>query len=96
MKYTAPGEGQVANVAQGKAECYICHETLTNGCILSYKWSGSILSVSLYFTLKDELIEDTPLKLYWIQILISLIKNVSLVHHSIITLAFYNYPTTVL
>ena len=68
MKYTARGESRVANIARGKAECYICHETfalcyvchetLTKSCILSYKWSGSVLSVLLYFKLKDVLIED--------------------------------------
>ena len=60
MKYTARGESRVANIAQG--ECYICHEILTKSCILSYKRSGSALSVLLYFTLKDVLTEDTPLK----------------------------------
>ena len=58
MKYTARGESRVANIAQG----YICHETLTKSCILSYKQSGSALSVLLYFTLKDVLTEGTPLK----------------------------------
>ena len=62
MKYTARGESQVANIALGQAECYICHETLTKSCILSYKGSGSALSVLLYFKLKDVLTEDTPLK----------------------------------
>ena len=62
MKYTAQGKSQVANIARGKAECYICHETLTKSCILSYKGSGSVLSVLLYFTLKDVMTEDTPLK----------------------------------
>ena len=62
MKYTARGESRVANIAQGKAECCICHKTLTKSCILSYKQSGSVLSVLLYFTLKDVLTEDTPLK----------------------------------
>ena len=52
MKYTAWGESQVANIAQGKAECYICHiaqckaecyichETLTKSCIFytSFLW----------------------------------------------------------
>ena len=54
----------MANIAQdrGKVECYICHETLTNSCILSYKQSGSALSVLLYVTLKGVLTEDTPLK----------------------------------
>ena len=33
MKYTARGESRVANIAQGKAECYTCHETLTKSCI---------------------------------------------------------------
>ena len=36
MKYTARGESQVANIAQGEAECYICHETLTKNCIIKY------------------------------------------------------------
>ena len=62
MKYTARGESRVVNIALGKAECYICHETLTKSCILSHKRSGSALSVLLYFTLKDVLTEDTPLK----------------------------------
>ena len=43
MKYTAQDESQVANIARG--ECYIYHETLTKNCILSYKRSGSALSV---------------------------------------------------
>ena len=62
MKYTAPGESQVANIARGKAKSYICHKTLTKGYILSYKWSGSALSILLYFTLKDMLTKDIPLK----------------------------------
>ena len=62
MKYTARCESRVANIAQDEAQCYICHETLTKSCILSYKRSGSALSVLLYFTLKDVLTEDTPLK----------------------------------
>ena len=62
MKCTARGESQVANITQDEAECYICHETLTKSCILSYKRSGSVLSVLLYFTLKDVLTEDTTLK----------------------------------
>ena len=33
MKYTARGESQMANIARGEAECYICHETLTKSCI---------------------------------------------------------------
>ena len=51
MKYTARDESQVANIARGKAECYICHKTLIKNCILSYKQSGSVLSVLLYFRL---------------------------------------------
>ena len=62
MEYTARGESRVANIARGEAKCYICHGTLTKSCILSYKRSGSVLSVLLYFTLKDVLTEDTPLK----------------------------------
>ena len=52
----------MANIAQGEAEYYICHETLTKSCILSYTQSDSALSVLLYFILKDVLTEDTPLK----------------------------------
>ena len=52
----------MTNIVPGKAEWYICHETLTKSCILSYKPSGSALSVLLYFTLKSELIEDLSLK----------------------------------
>ena len=48
MKYTARDESLVA---RGKAECYNCHKTLIKSCILSYKQSGSVLSVLLYFTL---------------------------------------------
>ena len=48
MKYTAQDDGQVANIAQGQAECYICPKTLIKSCILSYKQSGSVL---LYFIL---------------------------------------------
>ena len=35
MKYIAQGESRVANadIVQGKAECYICHEILTKSCI---------------------------------------------------------------
>ena len=62
MKYTAQDESRVANIARGEAECYIYHETLIKSCILSYKRSGSALSVLLYFTLKDVLTEDIPLK----------------------------------
>ena len=50
MKYTARDESRVANIAQGEAKCYICHKTLIKSCILSYKQSGSVLSVLLYFT----------------------------------------------
>ena len=52
----------MANIARGKAECYVCHNTLTKSRILSYKRSGSALSVLLYFKLKDVLTEDIPLK----------------------------------
>ena len=33
MKYTARDESRMANIAQGKAECYICHETHIKSCI---------------------------------------------------------------
>ena len=51
MKYTAQDKSRVANIARGKAECYICHKTLIKSHILLYKRSGSVLSVLLYFTL---------------------------------------------
>ena len=51
MKYTARDESRVANIARGEAKCYICHKTLIKSCMLSYKQSGSVLSVLLYFTL---------------------------------------------
>ena len=60
MKDTARGESQVANIA--RSECYICHKTLIKSCILSYKQSGSALSVLLYFKLKDVLTGDILLK----------------------------------
>ena len=62
MKYTAQGESQMTNIVRGEAECYIYHEIFTKNCTLSYKRSGSALSVLLYFILKDVLTEDTPLK----------------------------------
>ena len=37
MKYTARNEGQVANIARGEAECYICHETFIKSCIFYTK-----------------------------------------------------------
>ena len=37
MKYTARGESRVANIVQGEAECYICHETHTKSCIFHTK-----------------------------------------------------------
>jgi len=33
IEYTSWGESQVANIAWGEAECYICHETLTKNYI---------------------------------------------------------------
>ena len=61
MKFTGGGENQVVNIAQGKANYYICYETLTKSCILSYKWSGNTLGVLLYFTLKEVLIKYNAL-----------------------------------
>ena len=43
MKYTARGENRVANIAQGEAECYICHETLTKSCIFHTKEAAVLL-----------------------------------------------------
>ena len=52
----------MTNIARGKAKCYICHEILIKSYILSYKRSGSALSVLLYFELKNVLTEYIPLK----------------------------------
>ena len=70
MKYTAQGESRVATKAQAKLRAIfvmlsaIFVMTLSPRAVyvLSYKQSGSALSVLLYFTLKDVLTEDTPLK----------------------------------
>ena len=51
MKYTAQDESRVTNIARGEAECYICHKTLITSYMLSYKQTGSVLSVLLYVTL---------------------------------------------
>ena len=59
MKYTARGESRVANIARGKAECYICHQEL----YILYKRSSSALGILLYFTLNK------------IHLLISITKN---------------------
>ena len=62
------------------ASCYICHKTLTKSCILSDKGSGSALylNVLLYFTLKNVLTKDIPLKFNtFIKQLCFLDKNVS-------------------
>ena len=37
MKYIAQGESQVANIVQGEAGCYICHETITKSCTFPTK-----------------------------------------------------------
>ena len=64
MKYTAPGESREASAifVTRFTECYICSETLTKSCILSYKQSDSALSVLLYFKLNDVLTGNIPLK----------------------------------
>ena len=63
MKYTAGGESRVANIAGGEARVlYLSRDSHQELHILSYKRSGSALSVLLYFILKDVLTEDTPLK----------------------------------
>ena len=56
MKYTAQDKTRVVNIALGKAECYVCHKTLIKSCILSYKQSGSVLSVLLHFTLSKDVV----------------------------------------
>ena len=62
MKYTAQGKSHVANVAQAKPSAIFVMR-LSPRAVLSYKQSGSALSILLYFTLKDVLTKDTPLNL---------------------------------
>ena len=76
-----------------KYQCYTCHKTLTKSCILSYKRSGSALSVLLYFTLKEVLIKYTTLKFNALSThllnkqMVSFDKNVPIV------LPFYNHSS---
>ena len=58
---TARSESQVANIAQSQV-LYNCHETLIESCILPDKQSGGASSDLLYYSLKDVLTEDIPLK----------------------------------
>ena len=51
MVYTAQGESQVANIARGEAECYICTQDSHQELYIPYKQSGSALSGLLYFAL---------------------------------------------
>ena len=74
-------------VARGEAECYICHKTLIKSCVLSYKQSGSVKCFIVFYTnLTHFLNKQTGFFVEMYQ------QN----HSSITTLAFYNYPTTVL
>ena len=50
MKHIAQGESQVVNIAW---ECYTSYNICTKNYKLSYKGSGSAVSVLMYFTLKD-------------------------------------------
>ena len=96
MKYTARDESQVANIAQGKAKYYICHETLTKSCIPSYKRSGSASSVLLYFTLKELLTKYTSLKFNVLSIHLWNKQNIPVVFFNknvSIVLPFYNYSS---
>ena len=61
MKYTAQGESQVANVAQARV-LYLSQDSHQELYMCTFIKSGSALSVLLYFTLKDLLTENTPLK----------------------------------
>ena len=71
MKYTAQGESQVANIAQVLYLSQDSHHELYT----FIKSSGSaFLSVLLYFTLKDVLTENIPLKF---STLISLNKQIN-------------------
>ena len=72
----------MANIAQGEAECYICHETLIKRIILSNKESGSVL---LYFTLTI-----VSLKYNSLVILTHLLNKYPLIK---CVNGFYNYPT---
>ena len=59
MKYTAQGESRVANIAQVKLSAIFVTRLSPR---VVYFQIGSALSVLLFFTLKDVLTEDTPLK----------------------------------
>ena len=54
MKYTILGESGVVNIAGGKGVLYLSRD-FSKISILSYKQSGSALSVLLYFRLMDVL-----------------------------------------
>ena len=98
MKYTAHSESWVASIAPGKAECYICHETLSKSCMLSYKVAV------FYCILHLKMCKQKTLLWNLTHLLNKQIdffdKNVSIVlllyNYTLVTLAFYNYTTTVL
>ena len=50
MVYTVQGESQMANIAQGKAECYICHETLIKSCIYHTNWWQCFKCFIVFYT----------------------------------------------
>ena len=49
MKYTARGESRVANIAQGKVERYICHETLIKSCIFYTNKAAVCVNSQLFY-----------------------------------------------
>ena len=77
----------MANIALGEAECYICHKILIKSCILSYKRSGSILSVLLYFTLTKVSAKYSSL------VILTHLLNKSFLIKCVYDLAFYNYSS---
>jgi len=51
MKYTTRGESQVENIVQGKAECCVCHETLTKCYIFDTNEAAVLYAVYCIFHL---------------------------------------------
>ena len=62
MKYTAQDESPVANIAQGKTECCICHKTLIKSCMYTFiqtKWQCFNCFIVFYTNLTHFLNKQT-------------------------------------
>jgi len=47
MKYTAQGESGVANIAQGEAECHICHKACDTTQVVTNRIKLHVIMISL-------------------------------------------------